>query len=186
MIVAQQKRKENICEYILYMWQIEDLIRAAACQPAQIETMIVARYRVDEPTLVAIRQWYAELNEMMLTEGKKEAGHLDVNRVLVMQLEELHQQLLKSPKHNLYQSIYYQTLPALVQLRAKGAANHHEGEVETALNALYGAVTLRLSGGALSEETMASLKQMSTMLALLADAYNKQDEEADAEASHDE
>ena len=28
MIIASKKRKENIAEYILYMWQIEDMIRA--------------------------------------------------------------------------------------------------------------------------------------------------------------
>ena len=28
MIVAKQKRKEKIAEYLLYMWQVEDLIRA--------------------------------------------------------------------------------------------------------------------------------------------------------------
>ena len=27
MIIAQQKRKENIAEYLLYMWQVEDMIR---------------------------------------------------------------------------------------------------------------------------------------------------------------
>ena len=28
MFIASQKRKENIAEYLLYMWQIEDMIRA--------------------------------------------------------------------------------------------------------------------------------------------------------------
>ena len=28
MKIASQKRKENIAEYLLYMWQIEDIIRA--------------------------------------------------------------------------------------------------------------------------------------------------------------
>lgn len=28
MFTAQKLRKENIAEYLLYMWQIEDLIRA--------------------------------------------------------------------------------------------------------------------------------------------------------------
>ena len=28
MIIAKQKRRENIAEYVLYMWQLEDLIRA--------------------------------------------------------------------------------------------------------------------------------------------------------------
>jgi len=33
MIIAQKKRKENIAEYLLYMWQVEDLIRAAGVSP---------------------------------------------------------------------------------------------------------------------------------------------------------
>ena len=28
MIIAQQKLKENIAEYVLYMYQIEDVVRA--------------------------------------------------------------------------------------------------------------------------------------------------------------
>ncbi|MDE7144362.1 MAG: DUF4924 family protein, partial [Muribaculaceae bacterium] len=28
MIIASEKRKNNIAEYLLYMWQIEDIIRA--------------------------------------------------------------------------------------------------------------------------------------------------------------
>ena len=28
MFISQQRRKENVAEYLLYMWQIEDIIRA--------------------------------------------------------------------------------------------------------------------------------------------------------------
>ena len=31
MFTAEQLRKQNIAEYLLYMWQIEDLIRADEC-----------------------------------------------------------------------------------------------------------------------------------------------------------
>jgi hypothetical protein len=37
MITASQKRKENIAEYLLYMWQIEDIIRANGLDLAKIE-----------------------------------------------------------------------------------------------------------------------------------------------------
>ena len=30
MIIAEQKRKENIAEYLIYMYQVEDMIRASA------------------------------------------------------------------------------------------------------------------------------------------------------------
>ena len=32
MDIAQAKRRENIAEYILYLWQLEDLLRAALAQ----------------------------------------------------------------------------------------------------------------------------------------------------------
>ena len=31
MYIAQEIRKKSIAEYVLYMWQIEDLIRAYGC-----------------------------------------------------------------------------------------------------------------------------------------------------------
>ena len=31
MFVAQELRKKSIAEYLLYMWQIEDIIRAYGC-----------------------------------------------------------------------------------------------------------------------------------------------------------
>ena len=27
MLIAREKRKSNVAEYILYMWQVEDLLR---------------------------------------------------------------------------------------------------------------------------------------------------------------
>ena len=45
MIIAQQKRKENICEYLLYMWQVEDLIRANHFDMEQIRQHVVSRYQ---------------------------------------------------------------------------------------------------------------------------------------------
>ena len=86
MIIAQKKRKENIAEYLLYMWQVEDLIRAAAVSPEGVEQLLLPRYNVDEEKRAEIRSWYLELIEMMRTEGKVQAGHLDVNRIVLMQL----------------------------------------------------------------------------------------------------
>ena len=37
MFTAEQLRKQNIAEYLLYMWQIEDLIRANALAEENID-----------------------------------------------------------------------------------------------------------------------------------------------------
>ena len=44
MIIAQKKKKENIAEYILYMWQVEDLIRAYKFSIDEIEQNVISRF----------------------------------------------------------------------------------------------------------------------------------------------
>lgn len=48
MIIAQQKRKENIAEYLLYMWQVEDLIRAYNFDIDKIEANIISGYAISD------------------------------------------------------------------------------------------------------------------------------------------
>lgn len=180
MIVAQQKRKENICEYLLYMWQVEDLVRAAGCRIEAIEELILPRYQVQGVELEHIKQWYAELADMMRQEGKQTSGHLDINRVVLMQLEDLHQRLLKNPEDYIYQGLHYQVLPAVIQLRAK-SEGREVGDLETCFNAVYGYLTLKLKGEAIGEETEKSIKQMSTFLAMLAHRYKLEQESLQGE-----
>ncbi|MBK6283764.1 MAG: DUF4924 family protein [Draconibacterium sp.] len=65
MLVAQQKRKENIAEYILYLFQIEDLIRAFQFNISSIETNLVSQYQAEENTKKEITEWYKNLVVMM-------------------------------------------------------------------------------------------------------------------------
>ena len=44
MFVAFQKKKENICEYLLYMFQIEDIIRACKLDRPTIEKLLLPKY----------------------------------------------------------------------------------------------------------------------------------------------
>ena len=41
MFIASQKKKENVSEYILYMWQIEDIIRTFQFDIDKIKTNII-------------------------------------------------------------------------------------------------------------------------------------------------
>lgn len=176
MIIAQQKRKENIAEYLLYMWQVEDLLRATECNEERIEELILSRYKVADSDMAATRQWYLELAEMMRTEGKQQSGHLDINRIVLMQLEELHRRLLQNDQDYIYQGLHFQILPAVIQLRGK-SAGQEASDLETCFNAIYGYLTLTLKGESVSEETRKSIQQISSFLALLAHKYKLEQEE---------
>ena len=78
MKVAQKLKEENIAEYLIYMWQVEDLIRANGCDIDRMCSNIVSRYPEEERA--ALKEWYGNLIEMMRAEGVTEKGHLQINR----------------------------------------------------------------------------------------------------------
>ena len=67
---AQGKKQENIAEYILYMWQIEDQIRADWISTVSRLTSLTLP--TTEPVKASIRSWYESLIEMMRLEGVAE------------------------------------------------------------------------------------------------------------------
>ena len=170
MIVAKQKRKENIAEYLLYMWQVEDLIRANDFDLEAIKRTIISKYDQPEEVKKEIEKWYEELIDMMRSEGVKEKGHIQLNKNVIIALTDLHNRLLKSPKEMLYNAAYYKTLPSIVTLRAKSGGEDIP-EIETCFNAIYGYLLLRMQGKEISAETQAAVKQISAFLAMLADKY---------------
>ena len=68
----QKKEKENIAEYLLYMWQVEDLIRANQFDIDSIRRTVIAQYDQPDDVKEEIAGWYEELIEMMRSEGVKE------------------------------------------------------------------------------------------------------------------
>jgi hypothetical protein len=95
MIIARAKKKENIIEYILYMWQVEDLIRANGLKLDNIDKNIIAHYNQPADTLLEIRDWWENLLEMMRLEHKEESGHLQVNINVLNDVHQLHMALVK-------------------------------------------------------------------------------------------
>ncbi|MDR0698606.1 MAG: DUF4924 family protein [Tannerella sp.] len=174
MIIAQQKRKENIVEYLIYMWQVEDLIRACHLNADEIETLLVAQYDQPEEVKREIRQWYQELIDMMRIEGVTKKGHIQINKNVVTELTGLHLRLLKSPQETVYGSLYYKTLPAIVQLRSR-SGGEEISEIETCLTAIYGYLTLKMQQKEISAETMEGIKQISHLLAFLSARFHEEE-----------
>ena len=172
MLTAKQLRQENIAEYLLYMWQLEDIFRACRFDVGVISQRIVENYPTDEDTKAAMLQWYSDIMDMMRIEGVKEKGHIQINKNVLIDLTDLHQRLLKSVKHPEYSSEFYKTLPIIVELRAK-AGSEKSGEIETCFNALYGMMMMHLQGKSVSEGTAAAMTQVSKFVSLLATYYHK-------------
>ena len=98
MFIAQELRKKNIAEYLLYMWQIEDTIRAFDCSLTRIKREYVERFDYTDEQKEEEIDWFGNLIRMMNQEGCREKGHLQINKVTLQMLIELNDQLLQSSK----------------------------------------------------------------------------------------
>lgn len=171
MFTASIKKRENIAEYLLYMWHIEDLIRANMLDIDKIDDTIIKKYTtLNDEEKNRLHEWYESLIDMMKREGVAEKGHLQLNKNVLLQLNDLHRKLLSDTKYADYSTEYYKTLPFIVELRAKGGENVAD-ELETCFNALYGLMMLRLSGKEVSGETALAIQQISRFLAMLSKYY---------------
>lgn len=158
-------------EYLLYMWQMEDLIRAYGCSLTRIRREYIDRFDYTDQQKDEEEDWFGDLIRMMNQEGKREKGHLAINEVLLQDLGDLHVRLLQSTRFPFYSAVYYRVLPFIVELRQKG--DKEIGEVETCLNALYGVMLLRMRQKPISPETAHAIKAITTFLGMLSDYYIK-------------
>jgi len=165
-----------MAEYLLYLWQIEDLIRACGVDFDKLNECLLAKYQnLTDEQRNALKLWYEELIEMMHRENIVERGHLQISKNVLLTLTELHDNLINSGKFSKYQTAYHNALPCIVALRAKNN-NTEESELETCFNFLYGVMLLRLQKKNISEETVEALKNISYFLGFLSDYYNKDKE----------
>ena len=147
MLIALQKRKENIAEYILYLWQVEDLLRALQFSPEAIYRTLVDRIEgADEQQKENIFNWYMQIVDLLRKEGKESQGHIDHTLHLVADLHNLHLQLMKLPVGEHYRSTYSRLAPELPRLRTI-IEKEEMSDTELCFRALYAAMLYRIKGG---------------------------------------
>lgn len=175
MLIAKAKRKENIIEYILYMYQIEDIIRSLQLEIDQIDQRVIANFDQPQEVKLKIRDWYLGLIKEMQRDGLKRSGHLSSLKSLVNDLQELHTSLLTTYQDIEYQKLYNAARDELITLVKRSGGAALENEIDVALNGMYGLLILRLKQEKVSEETAHAMQRVGKMLAHLALQFKKQE-----------
>jgi hypothetical protein len=170
MIIAEQKRKENIAEYLLYMYQIEDMIRANKLDLDSIEATLISKFEVSYEVKREMREWYKTLITMMQDEQKEVSGHINILETTAEQLSEMHHQLLKQGIDNSYKETYSKAKPHIEALRMR-SGHSKESDVQVALNGLYGLLILKLKKTLITEETTAAFETIRELVAELSSRY---------------
>ncbi len=171
MDIAQAKRKENIAEYILYLWQIEDLLRALQFSPEAVYSQLVApRHLAPEQGQVFLL-WYMDIANLLREEGKEQSGHLDHTLHLIADMHNLHLQLMELPVGKEYRQKYAHLAPYLPTLRAI-VGKDDVSDTELCFRALYAAMLYRIKGS--GEKAVAdTIEYVSPVIAELSAMYRK-------------
>lgn len=175
MLIAKQLKQTNIAEYLLYMWQVEDLLRAFRCDIDLIDQRIVSTYQTDDATRREIHDWYESLIDMMNAEGVREKGHIQLVKNTLMELEELHTYLLHTGCDTGYNAKFYHVLPSVVFLKSK-STDPSISDLEMCFVFLYGIMQLQRLHKELTDETSRMKQEITKLLSLLAGHYIKRKE----------
>jgi len=176
MLIAQEKRKTNIVEYILYMYQIEDIIRAMRFDINSIESLVISKFDYSNTIKENVKIWYQELIDKMRSQNIQESGHLEELNILAEDLSDLHRQLLTTLQNRNYIKSYEKAKHLLKDLVLKSGGQELSNEIDVALNGLYGLLILKLKGESIKQETESAFKSVSHFMGLLVNYYQLKEE----------
>ena len=77
MRIAQQLKEKNIAEYLIYMWQVEDLIRANDCDLDKLRVNVIDRFPVGERD--GLERWYGDYGPHFIGVESKPIGGMPCN-----------------------------------------------------------------------------------------------------------
>ena len=173
MDIAQSKRKENIAEYILYLWQIEDLLRALQFSPEAIYSQLVAPRQIEEEQKHVYLLWYMDIVNLLRKEGKEESGHLEHTLHLIGDMHNLHLQLMQNPVGEHDRTTFARLAPQLPMLRTL-VKKEDVCDTEICFRALYAAMLYRIKGDQKRAEAINdTIELVSPVVAELAAMYGK-------------
>lgn len=144
-----KSKKENIAEYILYLWQLEDYLRAF-------------------PEQAATNTELMEIADMMYSEGIMNGGHLQLAQNALDEMEELHNELVETEAP--YRAVIMHLEPRLNLLKAK-TNNPLMSDLEACLTLLYQVMLLRLKQQEISAETDEVVKDATQLMRFLSKTY---------------
>ncbi len=167
MFISRELRRENICEYLLYMWEVEALLRYYDLDETRIQKEYVAAFPYE--VQLQEREWLFTMARRMKAEGLMKKGHLKANNEVLYMLEDYHHDLLSSGKYPRYTELYNRALPYLLSLRKKGLKDMHE--IEICFSALFQVMFKRIKKEQMDSNTNLLIESVRDLVKELAFTY---------------
>jgi len=164
------KKKNNIAEYIIHMYQTEDLIRTFEFDLNKINSYVITNIPVSVSEKKELILWYASLIESMQSQKITTTGHLLEIEDLIKQLTELHNKLIETDEEYKKRATIAEPF---IKNQIKKSDNLVTNPVKICLNAIYGFLLLKLDGKNVSDEQQKMLDTFGDVLSYLSFKFKK-------------
>lgn len=171
MQLAEQKKKSNIIEYLLLMYQMEDLVRSCNLNLDKLVNEFIQPHISDPLLLEEYKSWYAQIIRDLQSFKREKQGHISDVYEIQMELFYLHNSLLTVTPNENYIQIYAEVQPLINEFRDKTPLQLND--VDMCIYALYMKLQLKLQGKEISSETENAFDGMRKLLTSLAKAFHK-------------
>jgi hypothetical protein len=170
MLIANQKIKENIAEYVVYMFQVETIIRSLDLDIEKIYTYYICQMTSNEDARQDVKEWYSNIIAEMKKDKITESGHIRKVHETLDELNFLHSTLLTSLEDAEYQEVFSTTSTYIKELQSREEANTLN-DIETCFTGLYGKLTLKIQKKEISEETNEAFDAFTKLISILSVRY---------------
>lgn len=170
-IPADVKKEENIAEYIIHMYQTEDLILTYSFNLNGINEYVIKHMSEEEQVRKKILLWYADVIQRMQEEGISDSSkRLSATQAYVDELTRIHNNLLNTD--NAYSSLYSEAEKDIKQ-HISLSGNTITNPIQICINGLYGMLLLKLNGKKITGQDEVKLKKFGAVLGYLSIQYKK-------------
>jgi Domain of unknown function (DUF4924) len=172
MTIADRKYHENIAEYVLYVWQMQDLLRAVNLDVEALDGFLRS-FIPAEDKIAEEKQWFFGIAQLMKKEGVVEKGSCSAVKEVINELNYLHNTLVTLLRDDTYLTALAKAEDNLLAYRQRSETAKQVSDVEACLTALYGLFVLRLRKEPISDETTEAMKTFSDLMAILSQNYHR-------------
>lgn len=165
MNIAKTKKENNIAEYIVFMYQTEDLIRSYELDFERIKKNLISLIPGSEVEKEELEDWYSNIISSMKKEQIELNGHLNEVQDIVYELQQLYDALNQDDK--IFQKLVISAQPFF----DKNKANNNE--VTICLNGMYAYLILKTGDLPVPQLTTTSAELYGEVLSYLSYKYKQ-------------
>lgn len=152
--IAAEKLQKNVAEFIIYMYQMEDLIRVYQFIPEDIRKYVIHHFPVSDEEKEQMAIWFDRIMQKMKAQGIEESGHLAETQAYVDQLLRRKEKLLAEDE--MFRQIYNQARPHIRE-SIQDSDGRVASDIQACLNGIYGLLLCRMTGKEVPEEVEKAL-----------------------------